>query len=56
MGKKALVIIDVQNGMFGNPGYDPHDGEQVIAHHNHTLGSGSFADLQLAREVFVKAE
>lgn len=31
MGKKALVIIDVQKGMFGNPGYDPHDGEGVVA-------------------------
>jgi len=27
----AFVIIDVQQGMFGNPGYDPHDGEGVVA-------------------------
>ena len=28
---KALVIIDVQMGMFTTPGYAPHDGEAVVA-------------------------
>ena len=28
---KALVIIDVQMGMFTMPGFTPHDGEAVVA-------------------------
>ncbi len=28
--KTALVIIDVQKGMFGHTGYDPYDGEGVV--------------------------
>jgi nicotinamidase-related amidase/GNAT superfamily N-acetyltransferase len=27
----ALVIIDVQNGMFTTPGFTPHDGEATVA-------------------------
>jgi nicotinamidase-related amidase len=27
----ALVIIDVQQGMFTFPGYVPHDGEAIVA-------------------------
>jgi len=28
---KALLIIDVQQGMFSTPGMQPHDGEGVVA-------------------------
>lgn len=28
---KALVIIDVQKGMWGHPDYPPHDGDGVVA-------------------------
>ncbi len=28
---RALVIIDVQQGMFGGPAGEPHDGEGVVA-------------------------
>src|SRR5215469_2480260 len=28
---RALVIIDVQQGMFNFPGYEPHDGEATVA-------------------------
>ena len=28
---KALVVIDVQQGMFAFPDYPPHDGEAVVA-------------------------
>jgi nicotinamidase-related amidase len=28
---KALVVIDVQMGMFTTPGYTPHDGEATVA-------------------------
>ena len=28
---KALVIIDVQKGMWGNPDYPPHDGDGVVS-------------------------
>lgn len=31
MSNEALVIIDVQQGMFGNPANQPHDGEGVVA-------------------------
>jgi nicotinamidase-related amidase len=27
---KALVVIDVQKGMFGEPDYPPHEGEAVV--------------------------
>lgn len=27
----ALLVIDMQQGMFGFPGYPPHDGEGVVA-------------------------
>ena len=27
---KALVVIDVQKGMFGSPNFQPHDGEVVV--------------------------
>jgi len=48
----ALLIIDVQRGMFADPNNQPHDGEAtaIIAHHNATLAMGFDAALKTAAE------
>lgn len=35
--KRALVIIDVQQGMFAYPGLPPHDGEAVVGRIAHLI-------------------
>lgn len=47
----GVTLISDGHTTFGTPMLS---GEQVIAHHNHTLGGGSFAELAMAEEIFVQ--